>query len=115
MRIEFKTEGGIAYFPGLSKPTVVDTDDLDDAEAERLQRLVASIGFFALPPEASTPRPGAADYQSHTVSIEDGGRHHRVRFADPIGDPEQQALVDALTEFASTRRSAERRDSADGG
>ena len=105
MRIEFATEGGVAYFPGLSRPVVLDTGELDGAEAERVERLVAAAGFFQLPAEASAPRAGAADYQRYTVTIDDGERRHRVRFADPIGDPDQLALIDALKSLTRKRRS----------
>ena len=111
MRIEFATEGGVAYFPGLSRPVVLETGELDGAEAERVERLVAASGFFDLPTEASAPRPGAADYQQYTVTIDDGARRHRVRFADPIGNLAQRELIDALKGLTRQRRT----DRDDGG
>jgi len=40
MRIEFQTEEGIAYFPGLSRPVVIDSNVLAEEEAGELQGLV---------------------------------------------------------------------------
>jgi hypothetical protein len=33
MRVQFKTEGGLAYFSGLSAPVVIDSSVLPTAEA----------------------------------------------------------------------------------
>jgi hypothetical protein len=99
MRVQFKTEGGVAFFPGLSKPTIIDGDDLPPKEAAELKRLAAAARFFGLP--ADPPRrTGAADYRQYTITIEDGQRSHTVRLADPIEDPDLQALVDFLSEKA---------------
>ena len=110
MRIEFATEGGMAYFPGLSKPTVLETDEMEAAEAKRLEGLVEAAGFFGLPVEANAPGRGAADYQRYTVSIERGEQRHSVRFVDPIEDADQRALVNALRALAKERRGGERGD-----
>ena len=37
MRVQFKADGGVAFFPGLSKPTTIDSDDLSPAEAAKLK------------------------------------------------------------------------------
>jgi hypothetical protein len=36
MRVQLKIEGGIAYFPGLSRPRVIESDKLSKEEAAEL-------------------------------------------------------------------------------
>src|SRR6185295_15901532 len=76
MQIEFKTEGGMAYFPGLSKPVVIDSDDLPEKEAKELRRQVAEAHFFSLPTRTGELLPGAADYQTYTITVKDGKKRH---------------------------------------
>ena len=64
MRIQFKMEGGIASFPGLSKPITIDSDQLPQQESDELKRLVNTTHFFDLPAVIGSPAPGAADYFS---------------------------------------------------
>ncbi len=96
MRIQFKMEGGIAYFPGLSKPITIDTNELPEQEADELKRLVNATRFFDLPAVIGSPAPGAADYRQYTITIEDNGKQHTVRLTDPIVDPNLQALLTYL-------------------
>ena len=102
MRIQFKMEGGIAYFPGLSKPITIDSDELPKQESDELKGLVNATHFFDLPTVIGSPPPGAADYRQYTITIEDDGKQHTVRLTDPIQDPNLQTLVTYL----KTRRSA---------
>jgi hypothetical protein len=96
MRIEFKSEGGIAHFPGLSKPAVVDTAQLPGDESTRIEGLVAAAQFFDLPPQVGGPRAGAADYRKHTITVTDGPRSHRVQVYDPVESPQLRDLIDFL-------------------
>jgi hypothetical protein len=93
LKIEFKQEGGLAFFPGLSKPVPLDINNLDKSEAEEIKRLVAAAHFFDLPPAVGEPARGAADYQHYTLTIEDGERRHTVRVLVP---PQDQALRELL-------------------
>jgi hypothetical protein len=86
MRISFKTEGGIAYLPGLSSPVTIDTDELPAKEASELERLVEAAGFFDLPATLSPPR-GGADHQQYTITVTTPDRSHTVRLVDRIEDP----------------------------
>jgi hypothetical protein len=65
MRIQFKTEGGFAYFPGLSQPTTINSEDLSTAEARHLQKLVQAVEVqaFEFQIEKKSVVQGAADYQ----------------------------------------------------
>jgi hypothetical protein len=96
MRVEFATEGGIAYFPGLSRPAVINSDDLSEAESEELRHLLDEADFFERPAPSRTLPKGAADYRQYTISVEQGRRRHTIRLADPIDDPCLQELVDFL-------------------
>src|SRR6266508_692847 len=96
MRVEFKIEGGLAYFPGLSKPRVIDSADLPAAEADRLHRLVDAAGIFEQPAGGRALPKGAADYRQYTITVEDGRRRRTIRLADPIANPDLEALVEYL-------------------
>ena len=102
MRIQFKMEGGIAYFPGLSKPITIDSDQLPKQESDELKRLVDATHFFALPAVMGSPSPGAADYRQYTITIQDEGKQHTVHLTDLIEDPNLQALL----AYLRARRSA---------
>jgi hypothetical protein len=108
MRVELLTEGGIAFFPGLSKPIVVDSADLPPAEAQQLKQLVADARFFELPAAARALPKGGGDMRSHTITVKDGRRNHTVRLIEPIENHNEQALVD----FLQDQRVAQRRASS---
>jgi hypothetical protein len=96
MRIAFTTEGGVAFFPGLSRPAVIDSRDLSAGAAAELERLLSSAHFFELPEESRALRRGAADYRQYTITVQNQGRRHTVRLADPVESPALQALLDFL-------------------
>ncbi len=96
MLIQFAQEGGLGYFPGLSKPVMIDIDRLDGREAEELKRLVKAAQFFDLPRAIGTPTRGSADYQHYTLTIEDAGRRHTVRILVPVENNALQELVSAV-------------------
>src|ERR671931_51075 len=84
MRIEFQTEGGIAHFPGLSRPVAIDSDALAEEEARELARLVEAARFFERPTVAGAPRGGAADYRQYTSAGEEGERRGAVMTPVPV-------------------------------
>ena len=81
--------------PARSEPVTIDTEDLPAEEAKELERLIEAAGFFKLP-ETSLPPRGAADYLRYTISVMSPEHSHTVHLADPIEDPEVQALVEYL-------------------
>jgi hypothetical protein len=105
MRMQFQSEGGLAFFPGLHQPISIDVDALPASDANRLRQLVRAARFFDLPAHMGTPSRGAADMRAYTITIEDGGRRHTVRVAEPITDAPLQELVDAIQAQARTLRS----------
>ena len=96
MKIQFKMDGGIAAFPGLSKPVLVDSDALSADDAAQLQQLVNAARFFDLPAKVGQPLRGAADYRTYTITIEDGKQRRTVSIVDPIEDANLAALIDYL-------------------
>jgi hypothetical protein len=100
MHIVLATEGGLAFFPGLSRPIVIDSHDLSAAEAAELERLLDSARFFELPADSRALHRGAADYCQYTLSVENENRRHTVRLADPVENPQLQALLEFLRHHA---------------
>ena len=113
MHVQFTTEGGIAYLPGLSKPVAIGSEQLSPAEAAELKRLVEAAHFFERPAQVgSTPR-GAADYQRYTIVVEEGERKHTVQLTDPVQDPDLQKLLNFLRGQAKAQRARERARSSE--
>jgi hypothetical protein len=108
MRIEFSLEGGLASFPGLSKPVAFDLDLLDKDEARQLQRLTEAANFFDLPASAGSPARAAADYQYCVLTIDDGTRKHTVRVLEPVEDRALEDLVQAVRKHVKAVRAAKR-------
>ena len=105
MRIEFKMEGGFAHFPGLSKPVVIDTDQLSQEESAMLEQQVQKARFFDLPGKVNVPRKGAADYYQYTITIQRGGEHHTIKLVDPIEDTNLNELSHFLKKKSKETRS----------
>jgi hypothetical protein len=101
MRVEFTTEGGIAAFPGLSRPAVIDSADLPAGDAAQLEQLIDSARFFERPEMSRTLPKGAADYRQYTITIIDGRRHHSIRLTDPVEDEDLAALLAFLRRHAT--------------
>lgn len=93
MRIKFKMEGGIAFFPGLSRPLIIDSDQLSKDEARELTQLIDAARFFEQPEIINTPPPGARDYYKYTITAEENGQHHTIEMVDPIEDQDLARLV----------------------
>jgi hypothetical protein len=110
MRIEFQTEGGIAYFPGLSEPVVIEGDALSAEDTSELQRLLEAARFFDRPTTTGAPRRGAADVRQYTITVEEGGRQHTLHLTDPVEDPALQQLL----RFLQTKTRALRRGGGKG-
>jgi len=94
MRVELQTDGGIAFFPGLNKPVVLNSSDLPKEQAAQLQRLLDSTHFFDLPAASRSLPKGAADMRRYTITVEDGQRRRTVRLNDPVDDTHLRALID---------------------
>jgi hypothetical protein len=104
VKIQFQMEGGLASFPGLSKPVTIDTQELPEGEAARWAQLVQAAGFFDRPAVVGVPARGAADHRRYTITVEDGERRHTVTLTDPVPDAGLQALLAALRGKSSSER-----------
>jgi len=108
MRIELKESGGFAYVPTLAKPVGIEEERLGAEEVAELRRLVEAAKFFDLPASIGVPRPGAADYQTARLTIEDSGRSHTVQVIVPAADPALRELVARVSKIAARVRSSNR-------
>lgn len=108
MLIQFQSEGGVAYFPGLSQPVTVDTGQLPADQAAAVEGLVHTARFFDRSAQQRSAPPGAADYRQYTITVDDGGRRHTIRVDEPVDDPDLQRLVEYLTSQARASRAARR-------
>lgn len=102
LRITFQTGGGFAPLPGLSTPVTIDAAALPPEAAAELRLLLEDARFFSLPSRIGGA-PGAADYQTYTIAVEEDGRTHTVRVSEPIPDERLRALVDRLRLLAAAR------------
>jgi len=111
MRIMISQEGGIAYFPGLSKPTVIDDHDLSKQDQDALAGLVSKARFFergdarSAPTARGAPQSRGADLRTVSLTLDDGQRKRTVRVTEPIADDGLRALV----EFAQAKANDMRR------
>ena len=99
MRVQLKVSGGLAYFPGLSKPIIIDSNTLPAQQANKLKQLLDDVSFFDLPSVINAPPAGAADYRQYTITVDDDGKHHTVLATDLIQDPKLQVLLDYLQTY----------------
>ena len=104
MRITFQRQGGLAFFPALSQPVVIDTAQLAAAQRTALEQLVQAAHFFALPPTIGVKRPDAADSREYTVTVEEAGHSATVRVIEPFDNADVEAFLAALEAHARAHR-----------
>jgi hypothetical protein len=97
---------GLAYLPGKAKPITVDSNALPEDEAAKLEQLVADARLFDRPADKSAVKPRGADYQEYTITVDSGDRTCTIRLADPVKDPDLQALLKYLRSKANAPGSA---------
>jgi len=101
VRVSLQSSGGFAAIPALSRPRTADESKLSSEEVAELRRRVASTGFFKHPTHGPAPAKGAADYQKHTLTVEDHGQSHTITVADPIADAALADLIDYVQGLVS--------------
>jgi hypothetical protein len=105
MRIELRIDGGLAHFPGLAKPLVVDSKQLaEDDKAQAINLCHAALdarSHAADPPSAPAPAP-TADARRYRLKIELDGSTHELATTDPISNP----AIAQLIAFLEDRRPA---------
>ena len=110
MRVTFAMPTtGLGYFPGLAKPVQIDTDQLPEAEARELAKLIEAARFFERPaePDPAAGRQGA-DQRHYAITIEQGARRRELQVGEPIDDPELRSLVRLLEVQAKAQRARSR-------
>ena len=112
MRITLQTEGGIAHFPGLSRPVTIETDQLPEQEAAELRELVDAARSSGRPAQAGKPPPGAADLRQYTITVESGGRSETLRMTDLGDEPDLKRLLRFLQDKAKALRAKARTGSS---
>ncbi len=93
MRISLERSGG---FAGMKVRRVIDSNDLPPSEAELLAALLKRSKFFELPPELTSPSPGADRFHYRlTVESDEGVR--TVEASDASVPDGMRQLIDWLT------------------
>ena len=108
MRVTFQTEGGIAHFPGLSRPVTIETDQMPEGKAAELRELVGAARLPDRPAHMGRAAPGAADHRQYTITVEADNRQYTVRMTEPIEDPALQRLLRFLQDQAKAQRAQAR-------
>ncbi len=93
MRISWQETGGLAAFPGLSRPRTVDTEELGPDARREIEDLLAAAHFFELTAAYNGAPTGTRDVRTYTITVEDGGHSHTVRRPDPLQDDGLAAVV----------------------
>ena len=108
MRVIFQTEGGVAHFPGLSRPVTIETEALPEQEAAELRELMDAARLLDRPAQVGKAGRGAADYRQYTITVEAANRTYTVRLSDPVEDPDLQRLLRFLQDQAKAQRTKAR-------
>ncbi len=102
MKIEFSVDGGLAHFPRLREPVMIDASTLPPAHGARLRKLVDGARFFDA--AAVAPPEDARDAQCYTIAIDDGARKRTLQVSEPIADAHMRDLVGELVACADDAR-----------
>jgi hypothetical protein len=111
MRVIFQTEGGIAHFPGLSRPVTIETEQLPEPEAAKLRELMDAARLLDRPAHIGKAGRGAADHRQYTITVEAQDRQYTVRLTEPVEDPDLQRLLRFLQDQAKALRNKAREGS----
>ena len=108
MRVIFQTEGGIAHFPGLSRPVTIETNQMPEQEAAKLRELMGAARLLDRPGHMGRAAPGAADQRQYTITVDSQDRRYTVRLTEPVEDPDLQRLLRFLQDQAKALRTKAR-------
>jgi hypothetical protein len=98
MKLSFRREGGIAFFPGLAGEIVVTDDALPADQVERVEALIEKAARAARP--AAARMPDARQFRVHAETSR--GRFDFV-VPEVSEDPALRELAAWLAEVARTR------------
>jgi hypothetical protein len=102
MLIDFKSDGGIAYFPGLNRSKLINTDSLSNEDSMKAKELVQRCRFFSITYN-EVPQRGA-DRKTYTISITDGDNKNTIRVSDPVEDEALGDLISFLNKLSRKAR-----------
>ena len=97
MTISFERSGG---FTGVPLKYSVNSDDLSESDRNELEQLVNAADFFELPEQIKAP-PGAADVFQFDITLNDGGREHKVEVDQTVVPEKLNPLLKWLTARAT--------------
>jgi hypothetical protein len=100
MRITFQSQGGIAFFPKLNQPVVIESDQLPAEQQVKLEGLLKATRFFALPTSVGERKKGAADMREYTLRVEDGAQDHTIHVTEPFENSQLEQLIAELRTHA---------------
>lgn len=92
MRVELTRSGGLG---GLRLTAAVDSDELPEAEARRVEALVAEIDLDDLA-QRSPMRGSGADRFQYDVVVSDRAARHEITASEDAAPSELRALIDWL-------------------
>ena len=100
MRVTFKTEGGVAHFPGLARPVRIDTQDLPPGEARDLKEALRDAGLLGEDLDdrrhAGASAENVPDARCHTITVERDDVRRSIKVCDPVASPEMGSLISLL-------------------
>jgi len=100
MIIQLERSGG---FAGIPIHTQIDTEELELADREKLEKLVDESGFFELPAKVQSSGQGADRFQ-YTLTIRKGGQSHTVTAGEDEFPQPLQNLIQQVTTLARRSR-----------
>jgi len=104
VRIQLSQEGGLAAFPGLSRPRSVELSELPAEQAEAIEHGLRDARFRELPAVVGGGSASkGADQRRYTLTVEEGPRRHSVELVEPVEDPRLRELL-SLVKRATRRR-----------
>ena len=104
MKVEFWRTGGVA---GTRLTVTLDTEQLPQAEADRLSRLLAAAAFFDQPKSLKSGTPGADRFQ-YRVTVKEGDRIKKVEIDESCIPRTFQPLIDYLLNSCRARQKVKR-------
>ena len=100
MKIQFERSGGFTGIPVFAE---IESQTLDDEEAQHLQELLDTAHFFDLPAQPPTSPPPGADQFQYKITVEDAGQRHTVQTTDSSATADLRPLLQHLTLMARRR------------
>jgi hypothetical protein len=97
LTVSVTIDGGLAAFPGLSRPFTVSTADLPPEEADRLVKLAADERLLDV--RADPPPP---DGRTYTITVTSGGTDRTITASDPLPEP-LRGLIDVVERHRRSR------------